>query len=152
MATEFFLQRGAEAEKNIETFFNVRVMSVRGLNPPQPKAFYTRDWAKDGVDYYIPPENLDDGRTVRFQASEMIMTLWIEDGVKTAVVKYDEFCAYIVGRLITYRDTLQGRVVELLYTKNDPKWYQFVGVGQVMAEITFLNPSGVVETYVAPAP
>jgi hypothetical protein len=150
MATEFFLRRGVEAEKNIETFFNVRVMSVRGLNPPQPKELYTRDWAEhDGVDYYMPPIK-NDGRARRYKASEMLMTLWIEDGVKTALVKYAEFCAYILDSVITYRDTLQGQTAVLLYQENKPAWYQFVGVGQVMAEITFLNPTGKVTLYVAP--
>jgi hypothetical protein len=145
MATEFFLQRGAEAEKNIETFFNVRVMSVRGLNPPQPKELYTRDWAaNDGVDYYVPPT----GR--KKKASEVQMTLWIENGVKTALVKYKEFCEYVFDGVITYRDNLQGQTATLLYQENKPAWYQFVGTGQVMAEITFLNPSGAVTTYVAP--
>jgi hypothetical protein len=144
MATEFFFTKDDEEEINIEPEFGIRIMSVRGLNPPNPKELYTRDWAaENGVDYYVPTSR-------KRKSSEILMTLWIEDGVKTALVKYAEFCAYVFDGVITYRDNLQGQTATLLYQENKPVWYQFVGVGQIMAEMTFLNPSGAVTTYVAP--
>jgi hypothetical protein len=140
MAT-FYLKKG-NTEVDIESEYGLRVTSVRGLEPPQPKELYTRDWAsRDGVDYYAP--------AARFkQASDIIMTIWIEDhpsdSSKTALKRYHTFCAYVFDGDLTYRDTLQKMEAEVRYKGNKNSWYQFVGKGQVMAEITFMNTSGTV--------
>lgn len=146
MAVNFYLKKGETAEIDIESYFGIRIMSVRGLEPPQPKDLHIRDWAsQDGVDYYIPAAPA----TRKKKSSEVIMTIWIEDGLTSAQTKYRAFCDYLFDNgLLRYRDTLQGFYVNMIYNTNKPSWYQFVGTKQVMAEITFLNPSGLVTLYV----
>jgi hypothetical protein len=141
MAVNFYISDGV-TEQDIETYFGLRVMSVRGLEPPTPKELYTRDWASEnGVAYYLPTER-------KRKSSEVIMTIWIEDDiVETAIAKYRIFCDYVFDGIFTYRDTLQNMVADIIYNTNKPSWYQFVGKGQVMAEISFLNPSGAVTLY-----
>lgn len=142
MSVNFYLKKD-NVERDIESYFGIRVMSVRGLEPPTPKDLYTRDWAmEDGVDVYAPA-------TRKIKASDVLMTIWIEDDdSKTAQQKYREFCAYVQNGTFRYRDTLQGMYADVIYNANKPTWYQFVGTKQVMAEITFLNPSGAVTLYV----
>ena len=145
MATNFYFKKGI-TEVDIEATYGVRVMSVRGLEPPTPKALYTRDWAtENGSAYYVPANRVT-------KSSEVVMTLWIEDDdSKTALEKYRTICDYLFdNNLIQYRDTLQGVVVDVIYNTNKPSWYQFAGIGQIMSEITLTNPTGLVTLYVAP--
>ena len=154
MATNFYLKQG-NTERDIESYFRVRVNSARGLEPPTPKELYTRDWAsEDGVDYYVPPVDPILLRGRKYKSSELILTLWIEDdpstqiSPKTALEKYRTLCAHVWDGVFRYRDTLQGMYVNVIYNANKPSWYQFVGTKQVMAEITFTNVSGAVTLYV----
>lgn len=145
MAVNFYFKKGS-TEIDIESTYGLRIMSVRGLEPPTPKELYTRDWAdRDGVDYYVPTTRLK-------KSSEVIMTIWIEDDdSKTALEKYRTFCAYLFDNgEIRYRDTLQGMYANVIYNTNKPSWYQFVGKGQIMSEITLTNITGAVTLYVAP--
>jgi len=150
----FYLKKGNSAEVDIENIYGLRITSVRGLEPPQPKELYTRDWASEhGVYYYTEPyvEGVS-GR--KRKPSEVVMTLWIEDHptdpTKTALKRYKTFCDFVFDGTFVYRDTLQGMQATILYQGNKPSWYQLAGNGQIMAEITFLNPSGAVTLYVAP--
>ena len=144
MATQFYFQKPNESEYNIEDYFAVRVCEVRGLNPPQPKDVFTRDWAsEDGVDYFLA--------TIRkIKSSEVTMSVYVEDSAMymgmqvKAIERYRLLCDYLMNGTIRYRDTLQNQQVNLVYQSNRPVWYQFVSQGKVFAEFTFLNPSGIV--------
>ena len=142
MAVEFFIQKGTDPEYNIEDYFAIRITSVRGLNPPQPKELFVRDWAsEDGIDYFLAEER-------KRKSSEVIMTIFVQDsevynGMQvTAIQRYRSFCDYIFNGVLNYRDTLQNQAVSMIYNGNKPEWYQFVGEGRLMAEITFTNPTG----------
>lgn len=143
MATNFYFQKETdEFALDIEETFKVRVTSVRGLNPANPKELFTRDWAdEDGVDVYLP-----DAR--KRQATEVIMTCFAESvsltqySTKTAIQLYDEFCAYVFDGEIDYWDTLQQKFVTLIYTGNKPAWYQFITPQRLMFEVTFMNKTG----------
>lgn len=140
-----FLFTKSAVQINIENTFGVRVTSVRGLNPPQPKALHTRDWAAEhGVDVYIPVDSGGAGNRKR-QSSEVTISLLAEDSVGyTAKRKYNDFCAYCFDGLITYSDNLQNAQVGLIYDSNKPVWYAFVGEKKIMFEVTFINPTGLV--------
>lgn len=142
MATNFYLKKESAAEIDIETNFDIKVTSVRGLNPPQPKKIFTRDWAtEDGVDYYV-------GTARNIKSSEVTIVIYAEsDATKTAIEKYRELHDYIISEIvpIRYRDTLQYQQVNLIYNANKPAWYQLYGDNQkLQAEITFFNPTGLV--------
>ena len=143
MATNFYMQRDGESEIDIESSFGIRITEVRGLNPPNPKELFTRDWAdEDGIDYYIPT-------TRRVKPSDVTIAFYAEDDlVKTAIYKYEDFCYYLLNTdlPIVYRDTLQYRSAELIYATNKPAWYQlFVGPNKkLVAEVTFIAPTGVI--------
>jgi hypothetical protein len=144
MATNFYMQKYGGNEIDIESEFNIRVTSVRGLNPPQPKDLFTRDWASEnGLDYYVPSER-------NCKSSDVVMSILAQDDTDTAIEKYRAFCDYLFDGVFTYHDTLQNQQVIIVYNANKPEWYQFIGNAQLMAEITFLNPSGQVTKYVAP--
>lgn len=138
MATNFYFQKTTDALPiDIESTFNVRVISVRGLNPPQPKSLFTRDWAnEDGIDVYVPETRLT-------KSSDVVITFFAESaGGKTAIELYDDICTYMIGAEFDYWDTLQNKKVNLIYTDNKPEWYQFITPQKVMFEITFLNKTG----------
>lgn len=133
----FFAKEGYPAAVNIESSFGVRVTSVRGLNPPQPKPLFTRDWAAEhGVDVHIPTSR-------KRKSSEVVMTIYTDDEyARSAKKKYIDFCDFVFDGKVTYHDTLQNSQVELIYDSNKPAWYQFVGEKRIMFEVTFLNPTG----------
>jgi len=137
MATNFYMQQDGGLAVDIESTFNIRVTSVRGLNPASPKELFTRDWAgEDGIDVYLPA-------TRKKKATEVTMTCFAEKtDTKTAIDLYDEFCAYIFDGAIDYWDTLQLRKVNLIYNENKPSWYQLIAPQRLMFEITFLNKTG----------
>lgn len=138
MATNFYWQKtGTPAPSDIEQSLGIRITSVRGLHPADPKELFTRDWAEeDGVDVYIPT-------TRKKKAQEVIMTCFAEsDTYTTAIEKYDNFCAAIFDGEFTYWDTLQNKQVVLIYMASKPVWYQFVDKQRIMFEATFLNASG----------
>ena len=143
MATNFYLKKASAAEIDIESNFDIRITEVRGLNPPQPKAIFTRDWAtEDGVDYYI-------GTARNIKASEVTLVIYAEtDSTKTAIEKYRDLHDYIIAETvpIRYRDTLQYQQVNLIYNSNKPAWYQLYGGDneKLEAQITFFNPTGLV--------
>ena len=138
MATNFYFQKSTDITPiDIEQNFKVRVTSVRGLNPTDPKELFTRDWAdEDGVDVYIP--------TARKKKSQEVTMTCFADAttLKTAIELYDEFCEYIFDGEFDYWDTLQKKKVKLIYLTNKPAWYQFVDKQRIMFEVTFLNYSG----------
>jgi len=145
-----FSKSGYPSAINLESAFGIRITSVRGLNPPQPKALHTRDWAAEhGVDVYIPVDSLGVGNRKR-KSSEVVMTILAEDEYgRSARTKYEDFCAFCFDGVLTYSDNLQNTSVELLYDANKPAWYNFIGDKKIMFEITFLNPTGAV-TRIAP--
>jgi len=139
MAANFYFQfDGAPSAIDIEQSYGIRVTSVRGLHPADPKEIFTRDWAdENGVDVYIPA-------TRKVKSTEVTMTCFAENGtLETAIEKYDRFCESIITDApILYWDTLQNQQVSLIYTGNKPVWYQFVAPTRLMFEITFLNATG----------
>lgn len=138
MATNFYFQKITDLlPVDIEQTFKVRVTSVRGLHPANPKELFTRDWAdENGIEVYLP-------ETRKRQATEVVMTCFVESTtLKAANILYDEFCAYVFDSAFDYWDTLQKKKVNLIYNTNKPVWYQFVDKHKIMFEITFLNPTG----------
>lgn len=138
MATNFYFQKITDLlPVDIEQTFKVRVTSVRGLHPANPKELFTRDWAdENGIEVYLP-------ETRKRQATEVVMTCFVETTtLKTAIELYDEFCEYVFDGEFDYWDNLQGKKVKLIYMTNKPAWYQFVDKQKLMFEITFLNYSG----------
>ena len=144
MSTEFSFTKGS-TKINIETHFGIRVLSVRGLNPPQPKPMFKREWvAENGIDYYLPT-------TRKIQSSEVTITVFcVDDDVittnaNTAIGKYRALCDYLIdGVVVKYSDNLQNQEVNLIYDSNKPSWYQFVDRKQIMSEITLINPTGTI--------
>lgn len=147
MAT-FHFKEPSKAEINIEISFGIRITQVRGLNPPNPKEIFTRDWAaENGVDYYVQT-------TRKVKASEVTIEFYAEDDlVHTAIYKYDAFCHYLltVENPLQYRDTAQNMKANLIYTGNNASWYQLFEstTKKLVAQVTLLNPTGDVTTYVA---
>ena len=138
MATQFFIDKeGYPAPSDIELSLGIRIASVRGLNPANPKELFTRDWAnEDGVDVYLPTSR-------KKQPTEVTMTVFAESSSgTTAMQKYDNFCAALFDGEFDYWDTLQNKKVTLIYTGNKPSWYQFITPHRVMFEATFLNATG----------
>lgn len=137
MATQFFFQKDELVPIDIESSFLIRVMSVRGLNPPQPKELFTRDWAgEDGVDVYLPASR-------KKKAQEVVMTCYAQDhSLGSAIESYDNFCEYIFNGEIWYHDDVQAQKVKLIYMGNKPAWYQFVSKRKLVFEVTFLNKTG----------
>lgn len=144
MAT-FHFKEPSKAEINIETYFGIRITQVRGLNPPQPKEIFTRDWAEEnGVDYYVSPSPA----TRKVKSSEVTIEFYAETGATTAIAKYKAFCDYLLAAEtpLRYRDTVQYCQVNLLYTANSTSWYQLFDstTTKLVAQVTFLNPTGAV--------
>ena len=142
MATNFYMKKASGSEIDIESNFNIHVTEVRGLNPPNPKKIFTRDWAaENGIDYYI-------GTSRKVKSSEVTIQFYAEDGVTTAIQRYRAFCDWLLSEVvpIQYRDTLQNNQVNLIYNTNRPAWYQlFTSTNKKLhAEITFINPTGAV--------
>ena len=138
MATQFFIYKeGYPAPSDIELSLGIRIASVRGLNPANPKELFTRDWAdEDGVDVYIPASR-------KKQSTEVTMTVFAESSYgATAIQKYDSFCSALFEGEFDYWDTLQNKKVTLIYTGNKPSWYQFITPQRLMFEATFLNKTG----------
>lgn len=135
----FYMTVGTGAEVDIESTYGIRVTSVRGLNPPQPKEIFTRDWAtENGVDVYIPD-------TRKIKSSEIIMTIYVKGDTSTAMAKYKVFCDFLLASgLITYRDTVQSVTVNIIYNSNKPAWYNLVSETSLLSEITFINPTGAI--------
>lgn len=146
MATTFHFKEPSKTEINIELSFGISITQVRGLNPPNPKEIFTRDWAsEDGVDYYVPT-------TRKVKSSEVVIQFYaVDDSTSTAIYKYNDFCNYLltVENPLRYRDTLQNQQVNLLYDSNKPAWYQLYSSTnkKLVAEVTLINPTGAA-TYV----
>lgn len=140
MAGLFFMTRDGDIAKDIELEFDIRIMQVRGLTPSNPKPIFTRDWAEEnGVDYYV-------GTARKVKQSEVIMTIYAKDYYATALQKYRNFHDWLLAETepIHYRDLLQWRECDLIYDSNKPAWFDLLQgeANQLVAEITFINPTG----------
>jgi hypothetical protein len=143
METSFYISKPGVSTMNIEESFGIRITSVRGLNPPQPKALHTREWASEhGVDVYIPVDSEGVGNRKRKASEVVISCLATDTDGWLARDKYAAFCDFCFNGQLTYYDTLQNAEVTLLYDSNKPAWYDFIGHKKIMFELTFLNPSG----------
>ena len=140
MAVNFYFQKGVDVI-DIESAFHVRVTSVRGLNPPQPKEPFKRDWATEhGTDIYIPAER-------KQKEGKVTITVIAEEHPSASpMTRVESLCAYVFSDEIDYWDTLQKKKATLIYDSNNPVWVQFLeGNQKVMFELNFINPSGTID-------
>jgi len=138
MATNFYFQKVTDVTPlDIESTFNVRVKSTRGLTQAQPKELFKREWAnEDGVDVYVPSTRLLKSATITISCYAAATE------TKTAIELYDDICDYMIGAEFDYWDTLQNKKVNLTYISHKLGWLNFVPEQKLEFEITLLNKTG----------
>ena len=141
MAVNFYFQKGEDVI-DIESTFKVRVTSVRGLLPSQPKELFKRDWAgENGTYVHVPADR-------KRKAGEVTLTMFSQIvNPNTAQFHIEKLLAYVQNGVITYWDTLRNRTVDLVYDSSKPLWEQYIPSNeQIMLELTMINPTGLVTT------